>query len=213
MRTCGKLSRTWSFPLRSSPIYMIRTGIGSRTGRSGTRTELLTCVCRWTSHPTTRVSYFQVIEDKLSKSPVSEHQTKAGAEQSFKAWESDLLYFRPGPVIELLRVFKRRSGGDLPISQNDLLNQMKTRSYWHPSKHPSGHRQKFGGKSNQSCWCIKVDLHPLGLIPVSDAEFDESFIQDAERKSMFTADSWVDPRKGDLFALIESLHGKHHEED
>jgi hypothetical protein len=156
--------------------------------------------------------YFQVIEDKLATSPVSEYQTKAGAEQSFKVWKSYLLYFRPGPVIELLRVFKRRSGGDLPISQSDLLNQMKTRPYWHPSNHPSGHRQKFGGKSNQTCWCIKVDLHPLGLMRISDAEFDESFVQSVEQNIIFTADNWVDLRKGDLFALIESLQSKRNEE-
>jgi hypothetical protein len=163
--------------------------------------------------PSDRRRYFQVIEDKLAKSPVSEHQTKAGAEQSFKAWKSFLLYFRPGPVIELLRVFKRRSGGDLPISQSDLLNQMKTRPYWHPAKHPSGHRQKFGGKSNQTCWGIKVDLHPLGLSRVSNAEFNDSFNQDAEPSAIFTADGWVDPRKGDLFALIDFLLSKRCEEE
>ena len=163
--------------------------------------------------PWERRQYLQVIEDKLAKSPVSEHQTIAGAEQSFKAWKSELLYFRPGPVIALLRVFKRRSGGDLPISQNDLQNQMKTRAYWHPSKHPSGHRQKFGGKSNQTCWCIKMDLHPLGLLHISDAEFDESFVRDAEQNTLFTADNWVDLRKGDLFALIESLQSKRNQEE
>jgi hypothetical protein len=157
--------------------------------------------------------FFQVIEDKNAASPVSEHQTKAGAEQSYKAWKSYLLYFKPGPVIEAIRSFKRRSGGDLPISQSDLLCQMKTRACWHPSKHPSGHRQKFGGNSNQSCWCIKVDLHPLGLILISDVEFDQSFVQDREQNVFFTADNWVDLRKGDLFALIDLLLKKSNEEE
>jgi hypothetical protein len=160
-----------------------------------------------------RRRYFQVIEDKRAKSPVSEHQTKAGAEESFKAWKSYLLYFRTGPVIELLRGFKRRSGGDLPTSQSDLLNHMKTRPDWHPAKHESGHRQKFGGRVAISCWCIKVDLHPLGLMQVSDPEFDESFIQDADTNTLFTADNWVDQRKGDLFALIESLRKCNEEEN
>ena len=35
-------------------------------------------------------------------SPVSEHQTKAGAELSYKAWKSYLLYFRAGPVIAVV---------------------------------------------------------------------------------------------------------------
>ncbi|MEI8290976.1 MAG: hypothetical protein WCH99_16040 [Verrucomicrobiota bacterium] len=158
--------------------------------------------------PAERRQFFQAIEDKKTMSPVSEHQTKAGAAESYKAWKSYLLYFRPGPVIELLRASKRRSGGDLPISQSDLLSQMKTRPYWHESKNESGHRQRFGGKSTQSCWCIKVDLHPLGLMLVSDEKFDDSLIQDAEQNSSYTADNWSDPRKGDLHALIESLQNK-----
>jgi hypothetical protein len=163
--------------------------------------------------PSERRQYFQVIEDKLAKSPVSEHQTKAGAEVCSRAWKSYLLYFRPGPVIAWLRTFKRHSGGDLPTSQSDLQNQMKTRPYWHPSKHASGHRQKFGGKSNQTCWCIKVDLHPLGLITISDDDFDQSLVQDQQRNILFTAENWVDPRKGDLFALIESLLSRRNREE
>jgi len=159
-----------------------------------------------------RRQYFQVLEDKRAKSPVSEHQTMAGAEQSFKAWKSYQLYFRPGPVIECLRASKRRSGGDLPISQGDLLHQMKTRPYWHESKHECGHRQKFGGKSTRSCWCIQVDQHPLGLLRVSDETFDVSFAQDQETNGLFTSDNWVDPRKGDLFAIIESLKGNRGED-
>ncbi len=163
--------------------------------------------------PAERRQYFCVHEDKLATSPVSEYQLKAGAEESFKAWKSYLLYFRPGPLIELLRISKRKSGGDLPISQSDLLNQMKTRPYWHPSKHQSGHRQKFGGKSNRTCWCVKIDLHPMGYVRISDAEFEASLVQDDENKAAFLADTWVDPRKGDLFALIESLHSKRAEEE
>jgi hypothetical protein len=162
--------------------------------------------------PAERRRFFQVIEDRLAKSPVSEHQTKAGAEQSFKAWKSFFLYFRPGPVIENLRISKRRSGEDLAISQSDLVSQMKTRRYWVAAKHVSGHRQKFGGKSNKSCWCVKVDLHPLGLITISDEEFEESF-QNRDQNTLFTAGEWVDPRKGDLFALIESLQSKRDQEE
>ena len=117
------------------------------------------------------------------------------------------------PVCELLRVAKRRSGGDLPISLSDLLNQMKPRPYWVESKNPSGRRQKSGGKSTRSCWCIRVDLHQLGLMRISDEAFDESFIADAQTNSLFTADVWVDPRKGDLFALIESLKGNQDDRD
>ena len=58
-----------------------------------------------------------------------------------------------------------------------------------------------------------MDLHPLGLLHISDAEFDESFVRDAEQNTLFTADNWVDLRKGDLFALIESLQSKRNQEE
>jgi len=155
--------------------------------------------------------YFQAIDEKKLRAPISEHQLKAGADESYKGWKSYFFYFKPGPVIELIRAFKRRGGGDLQFSQGDLQNQMKTRDYWHPPKHASGHRQKFGGKSTHSCWCIRVDLHVLGYIQISDAEFDESFVNGPEL--MHTSDTWVDPRKGDLFAIIDILLSKNNQEE
>jgi hypothetical protein len=67
-------------------------------------------------------------------------------------------------------------------------------------------------ESTQSCWCIRVDLHPLGLMPAADEKFDASFIDYAELKSFFTGEIRTDLRKGDLFALIESLQSKRQEE-
>lgn len=156
--------------------------------------------------------YFQIIEDKLLRAEISPHQLKAGAEQSFKAWKSYLLYFKLGPIFDMLQAHKRRGGKDLPFTKSDLLSQMKTQGYWHPHKHASGHRQKFGGKSTQACWCIRVDLHELGYTAISDTEFDESFIQDHEQNTQHTAETWADPRKGDLFAIIDLLLSKKDEE-
>jgi hypothetical protein len=124
---------------------------------------------------------FHAIEEKILRADISPHQLKAGANESYKAWKSYLLYFKPGPVIELMRAAKRRSGGDLPFNQSDLLSQMKARDYWHPPKHSSGHRQKFGSKSSAACWCIRVDLHELGY-------------------------HWSAERKAKLQMLVEKLH-------
>ena len=155
--------------------------------------------------------YFHVVEDKAAKSPVSEQQARLGAEQSFKAWKSYVLYFRSGPVIDLLRTFKRRSGGDFPTSPTDLLNQMRMQPYWHPAKHALGHRQKFGGAATQTCWGIRVDLHPSGLIQVTDEEFNESAARGVDPETFGSTHPWGDdPRKGDLFALINPLLEKRH---
>ena len=162
--------------------------------------------------PADRRRIFKVVEDEGAQSPVSEHQTKHGAEHGYTAWKSYLLYFQPGPVIEMLRIYKRKSGRDLPIQQSDLLHQMKVRSYWVQSMSRYGHRQKFDG-ANRTCRCIAVNKHDLGLIPVSDLEFDESLMSNSKQGTFLPRDDWTDPRKGDLFALIESLQSKRNEEE
>jgi hypothetical protein len=162
--------------------------------------------------PADRRRIFKVVEDETVPSPVSEHQTKHGAEHGYTAWKSHLLYFQPGPVIEMLKIFKRKSGGNFPCSQSDLLHQMQVRECWMSSKSPYGHRQKFDGV-NRSCWCNAVDRHELGLIQVPDQVFDESLMSDAKQGTFFAREDWTDPRKGDLFALIESLQSKKEDHD
>ena len=156
--------------------------------------------------PADRRRIFKAVEAAATPSPTSEHQTKHGVENSYTAWKSHLIYFQPGPVIEMLRMYKRKSGRDLAIQQSDLLHQMRVREYWVP---PSGtqHKQKFDGV-NRSCWCIAVDKHDLGFIPVSDKEFDESLMSADKQGTFLMRGDWMDPRKGDLFALIESLQSK-----
>jgi hypothetical protein len=141
-------------------------------------------------------------------------QLKAGVEDFQKAWEPQLLYFRPGPVIDIMRRHKRQQGRDLPLDQSDLRAQMRTRGYWvepgdlGTAKSSDGvHRMKFGhgSKTPQSCWCINMDKHELGRRRVSDEEFFASVYRDQEKGFFFPRDEWVDPRKGDLFALIDSL--------
>jgi hypothetical protein len=141
--------------------------------------------------------------------PVTEHQLKAGAESSAYAWTSWELAFLPRPVIKILRAHKRRGGRELPLDQPDLRAQMQVRPYWKPEPTTRGHRKKFGksSRTSQKCWVVLVDQHELGLQPVADAEFQESlYAEGGSAQGVFlTGDEWVDPRKGDLFALIDLL--------
>jgi hypothetical protein len=162
--------------------------------------------------PADRRRIFKVVEDESAPSPVSEHQTKHGAENGYTVWKPLKFYFQPGPTIEMLRIFKRKSGRDLPIQQSDLLHQMKVRGYWVASDSRYGHKQKFDGV-NRSCWCIAVDKHELGLTPVTDNEFDKSLVNPAAQGTFLMREDWMDPRKGDLFALIESLESKREDHD
>lgn len=162
--------------------------------------------------PADRRRYWHVIEDSSAPSPVSVEQTKRGTENPYTAWRSLKLYFQPGPVIEMLRMHKRKSGRDFAIQQTDLRNQMKVQRYWVESSSRYGHKQKFNG-SNKSCWCIAVDRHELGLNLVPDDEFFDSFKAEGQQGLFVSSDKWMDPRKGDLFGLIDSLQSKKKEDE
>ena len=143
---------------------------------------------------------------------LSELQVKAGVEDSRKAWISYYLYFQPGPMIGMLREYMRRQGKDLPLDRADLRAQMKTRRYW---VEPTGarakkgtHRQRFAGGGCEDCWCIALDYHELARLEVSDEEFLASQLKDAEKGEFFPSDEWVDPRRGDLYALVDAVLGK-----
>lgn len=157
--------------------------------------------------PTERRRYFKAVVDDSEVSLVSEHQTQYGAQNSFAAFPNIKLYFQPGPVIEMLRIFKRKSGRDIPIQQTDLRNQMKVQPYWVETNSPYGHKQRFDGQL-KTCWCVYVSRHPLGLQPISDKDFDASFKKPGQQENYYSRDDWSDPRQGDLFGLIESLKSK-----
>src|SRR5262249_41191766 len=122
------------------------------------------------------------------------------------AWKSRLLYFRGPLLVELLRRYMQSQGRDLPFNWNDLRAQMRTRDYW---KEPKGneHKQRFGGnKSPHSCCCIRLDAHPLGFQPAEDDVFGASVYKDGKPGGELVApEKWIDPRRGDLFPLVDML--------
>ena len=157
-----------------------------------------------------RQRIFKMVEFMPEQSPVSEYQTKLGAESEAYRFPSYLLYFLPGPVIEMLRRYKRLNGRELPLDRADLRSQMRVRKYWVESKNPRGHSQRFAGsKVAESCWCINLNEHEFGLQVVSDEEFEASLYRDGDTKGDYIPRiEWTDPRKGDLFALVESLKSR-----
>jgi hypothetical protein len=160
--------------------------------------------------PGDRRRVFKVVENPRAKNPVTPEQIRMAVENSKHAWKSYLLYIRAGAVIDMLRRHKRSQGRDLPLDQNDLRTQMRTRPYWVDSQF-GVHKQRFeGGGSAQSCWCIDVDKHELGFVPVSDQEFLASCFTDGkpENGEFLPTDEWIDRRRGDLFALLDSIIGK-----
>ena len=172
--------------------------------------------------PAERRRFFKWAPKPAAVSPVSEHQTAIGAEYDRYAWKSGYLFLQPSPVIDIMRRHLRMAGRTTPLDQVDLLSQMKTRPYWVQSSRPGkGHSQVFqdGSRVQEYCWCIALDAHELGLMPVSDEVFDASLHPEPtdampDTSDVYVAeDKWVDPRKGDLFALVQSLDKASREEN
>lgn len=149
--------------------------------------------------------YFKVVmRDSKTHTPGFPNQTEYGG------WMTWHFYFTPGPVIEAMRAHKRKQGRDVPLMQNDLLAQMKTRRYWVEFPRYSGrsepHKQKFGGsQTGSSCWCINLDEHEMGLQTLPDEEWRKACIKNPDTGDFFPSDEFIDPRKGDLFKIVEGL--------
>jgi hypothetical protein len=153
----------------------------------------------------------KLVKNHKATPPLGERQLKDGAANPRLAWSSYLLYFRPVPVLDLMRKYAHSQGLELPLDRVDLLAQMKDKPYFVPGPR-QGHQQKFGKgcKVNLSCWCIDLDkFEELGRRIISDEEWVNSFHRDGNPENEgLPIEEWVDPRKGDLFILEDLLKEK-----
>ena len=89
---------------------------------------------------------------------------------------------------------------------------MSARPYWIKSPpYSSMHKKVFSGKTGENCWAINLDKMPeLGYCPVTDDEFERSKYVDGdiEHRGAIPHEEWIDPRKGDLFYLVDLLTRK-----
>jgi hypothetical protein len=158
--------------------------------------------------PAERGEIFKALPSEVCHVSLSEMQAKAGEEDPSRAWPSLRFYFTIDSLLARLRKWIKQQGREWTLDKNDLRAQMKVQGYWLEGDH----RQRFNGaKSGQRCWCITPDKHPLGYQKVSDDEFAASFQKSDGH--FFAVEDWVDPRKGDLFALIDSLKPQRNEKD
>lgn len=157
---------------------------------------------------------FMVVKTEVLHPPGAESQ--AGK----KMWSSDRLYFKPDLVIECLRKHKRQQGQEMAINRSDLQAQMKTQAYWVPPNPSVGrHMQRFidiqgkKGKVPETCWCIDLDKHALGYQAIPDEVFESSLYRDGNPQNgvfwpSVGEDAWIDPRRGDMYALVDALDRK-----
>lgn len=161
-------------------------------------------------NPADRREIFSVKEDKHSQTKLPELQVKWGGEHEQYRWKPLLLYFRPSELLDRLKKHNRQRGDDKPLEQEDLLAHMRVQPYWVPQP-KGGHQMIFvkGSRRREFCWCIRVDDHEWGLQRKTDEEFEASLHVDDNPEALFLArDDWADPRKGDLFILIDSLESR-----
>lgn len=155
--------------------------------------------------------YFKVVDNKKSNPRFSARQLKDTQEDSNRALNVPILAMRPGLVFPKMNEYMRNQGGSLPPSQSDVQAQMRVNPYFVPGP-KQGHQIKFGrGATNNSyCWLIDLaELPEFGLREVSDEDWIASFYQDGNPgNDMIPIDEWVDPRKGELFAIVEALKEK-----
>jgi hypothetical protein len=152
--------------------------------------------------------FFKIVPNKNGSPRLTERQLRDSADNPCLVWKSYFLFIRPGPVIDALREYKRRQGLQLPLDQQDLLTQLKVKPSFLPAPR-QGHMKKFGkgSKTNQYCWGLDLDkLEGLGFRPVSDEDWESSLYPEGDKTAnKLPLQEWIDPRKGDLFDLVDKL--------
>lgn len=154
---------------------------------------------------------FKVMVQDEAHPPGAPNQGYGPQTMSGWQWRSVKLYFKPEPVIAALLEWKRKQGKSLPLNKADLRSQMSSRPYWVPFPEKSGsHQQRFGEDGHRACcWCVNLDQHEMGYLPVSDEEYAASFRVDGKPDGeLFPSRQWIDPRKGQLWMLVERMEKK-----
>jgi len=165
---------------------------------------------QWTPAQLRRI--MKVEENPQPRLKLSAAQIQAGVEDATKRHKHLLLFVQLNAAIAMIREWKRRQGQELLVDRQDLQAQMGTKPYYvEPPEYNrkrgcNSHRVRFAGKTKEYCIC--VDLDYLAYMEVSDEEFAASQLSDPAKGEFFPRAEWVDPRRGDLFALVDLLQGK-----
>jgi len=106
-------------------------------------------------------------------------------------WTSYILYIDAKTALAHLQIFLRKQGASVVLKRKDIRDQLSVEPYWVAGNYT----KHFRGSTTIRPWGIKVDLHPMGTRTVSDAESNQ-----------FKANpNQGDPRKGELFGIIDKI--------
>ena len=132
-----------------------------------------------------------------------EHPPGADPKQGF--WTSYRLYLEPNGIISKMKEHLSKQHDTMVLSRADLRDQMASKPWWHEmnEKHPKWRFE--GGKLR--AWVLDLDkFQELGYRPVSDEAYEES--RRSETGFTVSHDKYIDPRKGDLYALVERMNAE-----
>lgn len=126
-------------------------------------------------------------------------------------WESFVLYIDPKSTLLAMQIYLRKAGQAVALAHNDLRDQLSKNVYWKrlaAGKKLNKRFGKAGSKETIAAWGIVLDLHPLGLQDISDEDYQDALGERAatlmdEAGQIYFTDG--DPRKGELFAIIEGV--------
>lgn len=155
--------------------------------------------------------FFKVWVDKKDHPPGAVNVDEHGQYVQGR-WDSVTLFIDMNGVMGVLQKYLRQRGRELVLDLSDLKDQMSRRPYW-SDKNKRRLQQRFEG-GRLDCWAFDLDkMGELGYRPVSDEEYWESkrngHAPELPGSSTWPEPKeWVDPRKGDLFAIVEAIEEK-----
>lgn len=133
---------------------------------------------------------FYLETEKLTHQPGTDFnpETNSGVQG---CWFRHRLFVDPNPALKHLQIFLTKARGAVTLNLNDLRDQLSKEPSWimgRPTK-------RFRGVGTRKCWGFEIDAHPMGSRVVSNEEYNHYLLNVEEG----------DPRKGELFSLIEKL--------
>jgi len=133
------------------------------------------------------------------------------------SWTSYVFYIELHAVLDTLKKDAAQRRETVALEYEDLKEQMSRRPYYSAKNLRTGvngdfggPKQRFGGGKPVRCIAIEVDkMEELGYRPVPDEVLLASKVKrkapELPGAAFPTDPSWDDPRKGDLFTLIEMV--------
>jgi hypothetical protein len=125
--------------------------------------------------------------------------SKMGENPPGISFPSYVLYIDGASALAHLQIFLRKQGASVVLKKKDMRDQLAMEPYWVDGNYT----KHFPGNSTIRPWGIKIDLHPLGARRITEAEHAD-FRKNPDQG---------DPRKGELFGIIDMILRAQEKED